>query len=104
LLVYESSLGDEVSFRSGAQTPAHKPERPSHQLEVAAEGCRLILDRMVDPAVEMCVVASEAKQRLVPSWDREVFIVNVMTYLQVSRYRLVLAGCELIQLLRHRAF
>ncbi|KAI0705883.1 oligomeric complex COG6 [Cytidiella melzeri] len=82
LTVYESSLGDDVSLRNGPQTPRRNQNDSAQQLDDAAEGCRLILDRMVDPAIEMCVVASEAKQHVVPTWDRQVFIVNVMTYLQ----------------------
>lgn len=73
LLVYESSLGDEASLRS-----ATDDER-----EAAAEGCRAILDRMVDPAIEMCVVAADEKQKSRPRWDRDVFVINAMTYLQV---------------------
>lgn len=78
--MYESSLGDEASLRSSL------PSNPSeHELqEAAAEGCRAILDRMVDPAIEMCVVTSEEKHKSRPSWDREVFVINTMTYLQVS--------------------
>ena len=80
--MYESSLGDDTALFSGDRTGSDEDEG-ARRREVAAEGCRSILDKMVDPAVEMCVVASETKQRLVPNWDREVFIVNVMTYLQV---------------------
>lgn len=84
LLVYESSLGDDISLYDENRTPGKKEDEAARRREAAAEGCRSILDKMVDPAVEMCVVASETKQRLVPAWDREVFIVNVMTYLQVG--------------------
>ncbi|OBZ65679.1 Conserved oligomeric Golgi complex subunit 6, partial [Grifola frondosa] len=45
-------------------------------------GFRDILDRMVDPAIEMCLTASEEKQRLKPQWDRAVFVLNTLTYLQ----------------------
>ena len=78
--MYESSLGDEASLRSSL------PSNPSQEelQEAAAEGCRDILDKMVDPAIEMCVVASEEKHKSRPSWDREVFVLNAMTYLQVS--------------------
>ena len=61
----------------------NEQEQPDAFADVAADGCRGILDRMVDPAVEMCVVASEEKHRVRPSWDREVFVINAMTYLQV---------------------
>ncbi len=53
-------------------------------MDDAVVGCRAILDRMVDPAIELCVLAAEEKHRVRPSWDREVFVINAMTYLQVS--------------------
>ena len=77
--MYESSIGDETSFRNSSSGKTDVID----QNELAAEGCRDILDRMVDPAIEMCVVSSEGKQRLRPTWDREVFIINAMSYLQV---------------------
>ncbi|KAI0093990.1 oligomeric complex COG6 [Irpex rosettiformis] len=82
LLVYESSLGDDIAFYNKNRTTERNQEQDARRREAAAEGCHSILDKMVDPAVEMCIVASETKQRLVPNWDREVFVVNVMTYLQ----------------------
>lgn len=78
LLVYDSSLGDEVSLRSGSRSNLTDDELH----DAAAEGCRAILDRMVDPAIEMCVVASEDKHKARPTWDREIFVINAMTYLQ----------------------
>ena len=80
--MYESSVGDDSSLRSPGVAELSEAQR-AKRLQSAAEGCCDILDRMVDPAIEMCIVASESKQRLVPNWDREVFIINVMTYLQV---------------------
>jgi hypothetical protein len=74
LLVYESSLGDEAHLRGTI---------PEGGNDTAADGCRIILDRMVDPAIEMCVIASEEKHKARPAWDREVFVINAMTYLQV---------------------
>ena len=73
--MYEGSLGDEASLRRGDVSASTD--------DTAAEGCRAILDRMVDPAIEMCVVAAEEKHKARPSWDREVFVINAMTYLQV---------------------
>ncbi|KAI0345229.1 oligomeric complex COG6 [Trametopsis cervina] len=83
LLVYESSLGDDLLSTDANQTPGKRDAAQVAQaMEDAADGCRIILDKMVDPAVEMCVVASESKHRLSPTWDREVFVINVLTYLQ----------------------
>ncbi|KAF7799585.1 hypothetical protein EIP86_010822 [Pleurotus ostreatoroseus] len=105
LLVYESSLGDVVS--SSSSSSAHRASESvseaasiatsttnsttaagadandaEEEVDAAAVGCRAILDRMVDPAIEMCVLAADEKHRVRPSWDREVFVINAMTYLQ----------------------
>ncbi|KAL1761228.1 oligomeric Golgi complex subunit 6 [Schizophyllum commune] len=62
MAVYQSSLaGDEDANED--QTGAH------------------ILDAMLDPAVEMCLKASEDKKALRPKWDREVFVLNCLTFL-----------------------
>ncbi|KAJ7225913.1 oligomeric complex COG6 [Mycena pura] len=62
--VYESSLlGDE------------------NEVEQAA-GFQRILDVTVDPAIEMCSSSSEEKKRLRPRWDREVYVLNCLSYLQ----------------------
>ncbi|KIM86455.1 hypothetical protein PILCRDRAFT_327206 [Piloderma croceum F 1598] len=64
MVVYESSLlGDEK--------PAERDA-----------GFKRILDVMVDPAVEMCSAASEEKQRMRVRWDKHVFVLNCLTYLQ----------------------
>jgi hypothetical protein len=39
---------------------------------------------MVDPAVTMCAAAAEEKARLRPRWDRAVFVVNCLDYLEVG--------------------
>lgn len=41
-----------------------------------------ILDALLDPAVDMCLKASEDKRALRPQWDREVFVLNCLTYLE----------------------
>jgi hypothetical protein len=67
MTVYESSLsGEETEKDFGG-------------------GFKRILDVMVDPAVEMCSSASEDKQRTRAGWDKEVFVLNCLTYLQVCR-------------------
>ena len=66
MAVYESSLlGDEKPVERDA-------------------AFKRILDVMVDPAVEMCSAASDEKRRLRPQWDKHVFVLNCLTYLQVS--------------------
>jgi hypothetical protein len=66
MAVYESSLqGDEDPTERDA-------------------GFKRIFDVMVDPAVEMCSAASEEKQRLRGRWDKHVFVLNCLTYLQVK--------------------
>jgi hypothetical protein len=66
MIVYESSLqGDEDPTERDA-------------------GFKRILDVMVDPAVEMCSAASEDKQKLRGRWDKHVFVLNCLAYLQVK--------------------
>ena len=65
--VYDSSLLSE-----GSSDPAD-----------ASTGFRRILDVMVDPAVTMCAAAAEEKARLRPRWDRAVFVLNCLGYLEV---------------------
>lgn len=64
MVVYESSLSDDDTTEE--QNAAFKD----------------ILDKMVDPAVEMCVTASDQKQKLRSWWDRPVFVLNTLTYLE----------------------
>ncbi|KZT09589.1 oligomeric complex COG6 [Laetiporus sulphureus 93-53] len=64
MLVYDSSLlGDETEEQLHA-------------------GFRDILDKMVDPAIETCLTSAEKKQKLQPEWDKTVFVLNTLTYLQ----------------------
>ncbi len=53
-------------------------------------GFERIADVMIDPAVETCVKAGKEKQRLRPSWDQPIFVLNCLTHLQVCYF------CELI--------
>ncbi|KAF8447250.1 oligomeric Golgi complex subunit 6 [Boletus edulis BED1] len=64
--VYDSSLLSE-----GSSDPSE-----------ASVGFRSILDVMVDPAVTMCAAAAEEKARLRPRWDRAVFVLNCLGYLE----------------------
>ncbi len=45
-------------------------------------GFRDILDKMVDPAMEMCLTGADGKKRQRPAWDKAVFILNTLAYLQ----------------------
>ncbi|KAG9308405.1 oligomeric complex COG6 [Chiua virens] len=48
----------------------------------ASTGFRRILDVMVDPAVTMCAAAAEEKAKSRPKWDRAVFVLNCLGYLE----------------------
>ncbi|KAF8436357.1 oligomeric Golgi complex subunit 6 [Boletus edulis BED1] len=63
--VYDSSLSE------GSSDPSE-----------ASMGFRSILDVMVDPTVTMCAAAAEEKARLRPRWDRAVFVLNCLGYLE----------------------
>ncbi|KAI8989800.1 oligomeric complex COG6 [Trametes punicea] len=64
MAVYESSLlGDE-------------------QEEELQAGFRDILDKMVDPALEMTLTQAEEKKRQRPGWDKAVFVLNTLAYVQ----------------------
>ena len=64
MVVYESSLlGNEEE-------------------EELQAGFRDILDKMVDPAIEMCLTGAEEKKKLRPTWDKAVFVLNTLSYLQ----------------------
>lgn len=52
----------------------------------ANPGFRRILDVMVDPAVTMCTAAAEEKARLRPKWDRAIFVLNCLGYLEVRAF------------------
>lgn len=47
-------------------------------------GFRDILDKMVDPAIEMCLTIADDKKKLKPQWDKAIFLLNTLAYLQVS--------------------
>ena len=68
MVVYESSLSEG--------------ESPEQQ----ASGAKRIIDSMVDPAVEMCLAASEEKHELRKKWDYRVFVLNCLTYVKVRDY------------------
>ena len=64
MLVYESSLlGNEGE-------------------EELQAGFRDILDKMVDPALEMCLTGADEKKKLRQGWDKAVFVLNTLAYLQ----------------------
>lgn len=64
MVVYESSLlGNE-------------------QEEELQAGFRDILDKMVDPALEMTLTQAEEKKKQRPAWDKAVFVLNTLAYLQ----------------------
>lgn len=46
-------------------------------------GFHKVLDIMIDPAIQMCISASEEKKKTRPRWDDKVFVLNCLSYLQV---------------------
>ena len=70
MAVHALSLGDS-NFATDA---------PLHQNQISFER---VLDVMVDPAVQMCEALAEDKNKKA-KWDREVFELNCLTYLQVD--------------------
>lgn len=78
--VYQSSLlGDEHGLARIDHDHAPKEQDGNE----GTAGFQRILDVMVDPALQMCETAAEEKRRLRGGWDREVFGINCLTYLQV---------------------
>lgn len=47
-------------------------------------GFQKILDIMIDPAIAMCIASSEEKNRVRPRWDKAVYVLNCLSYLQVN--------------------
>ena len=45
-------------------------------------GFRDILDKMVDPAIEMCLTGADEKKRQRPGWDKALFLLYTLSYLQ----------------------
>jgi conserved oligomeric Golgi complex subunit 6 len=72
LSVYASALGDSASIHQ---------DLSSEPMDEA--GFEHILNVMVEPALQMCDAAAEEKKRVRGRWDREVFSLNCLTYLQV---------------------
>lgn len=82
--VYEASLFDDAF--SPTNTMASIPENDPFQH---------VLDVMIDPAVEMCAAAAEEKHRMRSGWDKNVFVLNCLSYLQVSSLSWVFEGIVL---------
>lgn len=43
---------------------------------------------MLDPAIEMCISAAEEKHRVKNAWDRQLFVLNCLSYFQVTVFHL----------------
>ncbi|KAI0077115.1 oligomeric complex COG6 [Panus rudis PR-1116 ss-1] len=92
--VYQSSIIEDPSPSSVTSNtlspPTQPPSAESEAEEIEAQlrresheaGFREIVDKMIDPAIEMVVSASEEKSRVRKGWDKQVFVVNTLTYLQ----------------------
>lgn len=97
MAVYQSSLGDEDKdnedvvpegkAQSGAENETQYAKDASGAGIGPGSGFLKIGDVMVRPAVDMCLNAAEAKKTLRPGWDMDVFILNCLSYLLVSRFR-----------------
>ncbi|KIK63403.1 hypothetical protein GYMLUDRAFT_197030 [Collybiopsis luxurians FD-317 M1] len=74
MTVYQSSLGDDEEGETNGEG-GEKKTSP------AVTGFLKIGDVMVQPAVDMCLNAAEGKKRLRPAWDRDVFVLNCLSYL-----------------------
>lgn len=72
MVVYESSLPDEPEGG----------DDDDDEGSTTHASFREILDKMVDPAIDMCLAASEEKKRLRPGWDASVFVLNSLSWLQ----------------------
>lgn len=47
-------------------------------------GFQSILDIMIDAAFDMCASASDTRGFQRPAWDKDVFMLNCLTHLQVG--------------------
>lgn len=56
------------------------------------DGFKPVLDLMVDAAVNMCIGVSEARHTQRPGWDKDIFILNCMTYLLVCKSSMKVVG------------
>ncbi|KAJ3755564.1 oligomeric complex COG6 [Lentinula raphanica] len=76
MAVYQSYLGDDDQVVEGNET-----EKQNSNQDVSNKGFLKIGDIMVQPAVEMCLNAAEVKKRSRPEWDKDVFVLNCLSYL-----------------------
>lgn len=76
MLVYESTI-DSSSAPLPTSGSAGHPEAPTHPAPL-----RTILDKLLDPAIDMVLSASEEKKRARVGWDAGVFVLNSLGYLQ----------------------
>ncbi|EPQ57850.1 oligomeric complex COG6 [Gloeophyllum trabeum ATCC 11539] len=77
LSVYESSRLDDPSDTQPEEDG--KAETSGGQSHFGVER---ILEIMINPALEVCLTAAEDKKRSRPTWDKSVFVLNCLTYLQ----------------------
>ena len=83
--VYESSvLGDE---------------NPEEQ----RRGFKQILDAAVDPALEMCRRMADMNNKDATGWNRSVFLINCLDYLQVNHFSTCLGLRSYRAVLEHHA-
>jgi len=57
-------------------------------------GFQKVLDVIVDPLVESCIAKAEEKKRARAKWDRAVYVLNCLCFVQVRFLSVFgLAGC-----------
>ncbi|KAJ3994990.1 oligomeric complex COG6 [Lentinula boryana] len=76
MAVYQSYLGDDDQVMKDEEDNKKNPTS-----NISNVGFVRIGDIMVQPAVDMCLNAAEVKKRLRPDWDRDVFVLNCLSYL-----------------------
>lgn len=77
IAVYDSSLVDESD-------------------RVNDEDFAKLLEKAVDPAVEMCERMADMRKGNGGDWERDIFLINCLGYLQVSPQSCLYGGMKLI--------
>ncbi|KAJ4481001.1 oligomeric complex COG6 [Lentinula aciculospora] len=77
MAVYQSYLGDD---EYGVEQNSASSDNDK-AYTVINSGFLKIGDVMVQPAVDMCLNAAEEKKQLRPEWDKDVFVLNCLSYL-----------------------
>ncbi|KAH7871193.1 oligomeric Golgi complex subunit 6 [Lentinula edodes] len=79
MAVYQSYLGDDELDDGDDEDNLIGDHNKSHA--AGNTGFLKIGDVMVQPALDMCLDAGETKKRQRPEWDKDVFVLNCLSYL-----------------------